>query len=70
MTKKRRRPIHLHVMVSEEELALLNACDVLIDGPFLQAERSLELRWRGSRNQRLIDLNATRRTGKLTLLTE
>lgn len=31
-----------------EELALLNACDVLIDGPFLQAERSLELRWRGS----------------------
>ena len=30
----------------------------------------LELRWRGSRNQRLIDLNATRRTGRLTLLTE
>ena len=48
----------------EEELALLNACDVLIDGPFLQAERSLELRWRGSRNQRIIDLNATRRSGR------
>ena len=50
-----------------EELALLDACDVLIDGPFLQAERSLELPWRGSRNQRIIDLNATRRAGRLVL---
>ena len=44
--------------------------DVLVDGPYVEAERSLELRWRGSQNQRLIDLNATRRTRKLTLLTE
>ena len=51
-------------------LRLLAAADVLVDGPYVEVERSLELRWRGSRNQRLIDLNATRRTGKLTLLTE
>ena len=51
-------------------LRLLAAADVLVDGPYVEAERSLELRWRGSQNQRLIDLNATRRTGKLTLLTE
>lgn len=51
-------------------LRLLAAADVLVDGPYVEAERSLELRWRGSRNQRLIDLNATRRTGRLTLLTE
>ena len=49
---------------------LLAAADVLVDGPYVEAERSLELRWRGSQNQRLIDLNATRRTGRLTLLTE
>lgn len=36
--------------------ALLEACDVLIDGPFLLAQRTLELRFRGSRNQRAIDL--------------
>ena len=42
----------------------------IVDGPYVEAERSLELRWRGSQNQRLIDLNATRRTGNLTLLTE
>ena len=51
-------------------LRLLAAADVLVDGPYVESERSLELRWRGSRNQRLIDLNATRRTRKLTLLTE
>ena len=36
--------------------ALLDATDVLVDGPFLLSERSLELDFRGSRNQRLIDL--------------
>ncbi|HSK68527.1 MAG TPA: anaerobic ribonucleoside-triphosphate reductase activating protein [Candidatus Limnocylindria bacterium] len=39
---------------------LLKVCDVLVDGPFVQAERSLDLDFRGSRNQRLIDL---RRSG-------
>ncbi len=33
-------------------LRLLAAADVLVDGPYVEAERSLELRWRGSRNQR------------------
>lgn len=47
--------------------ALLDAADVLIDGPFIQSQRSLELLWRGSKNQRIIDLNATRRKGSLTL---
>ena len=38
---------------------LLRATDVLIDGPFRLAERSLELRFRGSRNQRAIDVPAS-----------
>ncbi len=36
--------------------ALLEAIDVLIDGPFLLAEKSLELSFRGSRNQRILDV--------------
>lgn len=48
-----------------ERLALLEATDVLVDGPFLLAERTLELPWRGSRNQRLIDMEQTRRTGRV-----
>ena len=35
---------------------LLQHIDVLIDGPFLMAEKSLELSFRGSRNQRILDV--------------
>lgn len=49
--------------------ALLDATDILIDGPFVLAQRDLSLRFRGSANQRVIDMNATRRTGTLTLAT-
>ena len=35
---------------------LLDASDVLVDGPFLIAQRSLGLSYRGSRNQRILDL--------------
>lgn len=35
---------------------LLDAIDVLIDGPFVLAERSLQLPFRGSRNQRILDV--------------
>ena len=35
---------------------LLREVDVLVDGPYNEAERSLNLQWRGSANQRVIDL--------------
>lgn len=47
---------------------LLSACDVLVDGPFIEAKRNLDLRFRGSENQRCIDLAATRQRGEVTLL--
>ncbi|MBP1736658.1 MAG: Ribonucleotide reductase of class (anaerobic), activating protein [Oscillospiraceae bacterium] len=47
--------------------ALLDATDVLVDGPYLEALRSYEALFRGSSNQRLIDLNETRRHGRLML---
>lgn len=43
--------------------ALLDAADVLVDGPFVQAQRSLDLQWRGSANQRILDMPATRAAG-------
>ena len=47
--------------------ALLSQTDVLIDGPFLLAEKDLTLTFKGSRNQRIIDLNRTRETGQIVL---
>jgi len=52
-----------------DRLSLLNAADVLVDGRFVLAKRSLSLPFRGSANQRLIDLNETRKTGRVTLWT-
>lgn len=43
---------------------LLACADVLVDGPFVEARKSLELEWRGSSNQRLIDLPASRAAGR------
>ena len=37
-----------------EKRRLLEACDVLVDGPYLLAEPSLDLRFRGSKNQRVL----------------
>ena len=47
--------------------ALLTEADVLVDGRFVLAERSLELSYCGSRNQRVIDLAKTRAAGSVVL---
>lgn len=47
--------------------ALLDCIDVLVDGPFIEAEKDITLRFRGSANQRLIDLAKTRETGRICL---
>lgn len=40
---------------------LLNEVDVLVDGPYVEALRDLTLRFRGSSNQRIIDLKELRK---------
>ena len=41
--------------------------DVLVDSPFIMDQRNTKLRFRGSNNQRLIDVQASLKTNKLTL---
>ena len=45
----------------------LSLCDVLIDGPFRLSERSLMLKWRGSKNQRILDVKKSLQAGKAVL---
>lgn len=47
---------------------LLEYLDYLIDGRYEEAQRDLTLSFRGSRNQRIIDMNETRKTGNLITL--
>ena len=44
--------------------SLLKSIDILIDGPFLMEEKSLEISFRGSRNQRILDVPASLKAGK------
>lgn len=46
---------------------LLSLTDTLIDGRFLLEQRDLTLTFRGSRNQRIIDMNASRQQNKIVL---
>ena len=48
-----------------ELMEAVKQIDVLVDSPFLMAERDTKLRFRGSRNQRLIDVQATLAQGTL-----
>lgn len=47
--------------------ALIRCVDVLVDGPFIEAQKDLMLRFRGSRNQRLIDVPASLEQGEVVL---
>jgi len=45
----------------------LSYLDVLVDGPFIEAKKNLSLRFRGSENQRLIDVKASLAAGEVVL---
>lgn len=56
-------PCRCHIDCTGEMLSLL---DVLVDGRFVQELKDITLRFRGSSNQRLIDVPATLRSGQIT----
>ena len=46
---------------------ILDNTDILVDGRFIEAQRDLMLNFRGSRNQRIIDMKQTRKEGNIIL---
>ena len=48
--------------------AILSYCDVLVDGPFVENLKNLKLRFRGSSNQRIIDVQKSIKNGIVSLL--
>ena len=55
---------------NDDQRELLGSIDVLIDGPFVQEKKNLRLRFRGSENQRLIDLRLTEQAGHVISWTD
>lgn len=53
-----------HCKVTDE---ILRAIDVLVDGPFVEKQKNLRLPFRGSENQRIIDMKKSMEAGKVVL---
>lgn len=53
---------------NEGKRRILEICDVVVDGPFIAELKDLSLKYRGSKNQRVIDVKATLASGKTTLV--
>ena len=59
-----KEPCRARCEVTDEMLSMI---DVLVDGRFVQEKKNIRLRFRGSENQRLIDMNKTREAGEIVL---
>ena len=53
-----------------KDFEIMRYIDVLVDGPFIEELKDISLQFRGSSNQRIIDIPATRRSVKIILWEE
>ena len=53
---------------TEYTYELLSYVNILVDGPFIEEQKNLALKFRGSENQRLIDMNEYRRSGNIVTI--
>lgn len=49
---------------------IIKSCNVVIDGPYIDNLRDITLKWRGSSNQRVIDVQKTLQNGEIVLWTD
>lgn len=58
------------IIADPQRSELLSLCDVLVDGKFELALKSPNLKYKGSKNQRTIDVQASLSTGQIVLVSE
>ena len=52
-------------IVGKKALDIIALCDVVVDGPYIEEQRDITLSFRGSKNQRLIDVKETIKQGQI-----
>ena len=57
----------MNFMTSSTAVSYTHLINVLVDGRFVKELKDISLQFRGSRNQRVIDMDRTRETGQVTI---
>lgn len=58
---------HTYEDLTDEQMEIVKLIDVLVDGPFIISQRCPSKRFRGSMNQRIIDIKKTLESGTITI---
>ena len=53
--------------LNEKQMEIVKYIDVLVDGPFIEAQKDMRLLFRGSANQRIIDVQKTLKENRIVL---
>ena len=59
--------LYEELLADSRHMPLLRQLDILVDGPFILEEKSLVIRFRGSRNQRIIDVPRSLAEGRVVI---
>lgn len=50
--------------------SIISSVDILVDGQYIESQRDITLKWRGSKNQRVIDVKKSLKNGEIMLWTQ
>ena len=56
--------------IYQKRQQIISKCDVMIDGRYIDSQRDTSLRWRGSKNQDVINIQQSLQKGEIVLWTE
>ena len=56
--------------IYQKRQQIISKCDVMVDGKYIDSQRDISLRWRGSKNQDVINIQQSLQNGEIVLWTE
>lgn len=55
------------IEIHKKRQEIISLCNIVVDGEYIDEQKDLTLKWRGSKNQRVIDVKETLKQGKVVL---